>query len=97
VPKTLPKIPTKGTTRGPLPNVTLSPYAKLVATEIGKVWGHQEPQDDSDWLWDDALFFRPTDKDPEGKGDEDDEGVEAEPDGAIALEELDNANKDYEE
>ena len=67
VPKTFPRTPPKGTTRGALLKVTPSPYAKLVAAEIKKVRDQEEPEDDGEGPWDDTLFFRPTDKDAEGK------------------------------
>jgi len=95
--KRYPRTPPKGTTRGPLLKVTPSPYAKLVAAEIGKVRDHEEPEDDSEGPWDDALFFRPTDEDTEDEDDKDDEGDEAEADDAMAPQELDDDDGDYEE
>jgi len=57
---------------------------------------HEEPEDDGVGPWDDTLFFRPTDEDAEGEDDEDDEGDEAEADDAMAPEELDDDDGDYE-
>jgi len=88
---------TKGTTRGPLFKVTPSLYAKLVAAEIGKVRDHEELEDDGKGPWDDALFFRPIDEDRDGEDEEDDEDDVGRADDAMAPEELDNDDGDYEE
>ena len=95
--KTFLRTPPKGTTRGPLLKVTPSPYGKLEAAEIGEVRDHEEPEDDGEGPWGDALFFRPSNADVEGEDDEDDEGDKAKADDAIAPEMLDNDDGDYEE
>ena len=61
------------------------------------MWDHEEPEDNDKGPWDDALFFKPTDEDAEGEDEEDDEGDEAEADYAIATEELNDDDGDYEE
>jgi len=57
---------------------------------------HEKPQDIGEGPWNNALFFRPTDGDAEGEDYKDDAGDEGEAVDAMAPEELDDDDGDYE-